>query len=102
MSLVGQSVSEPDTAKRIEDIRKVMLDSMSDSLNGRVGGQKVWDKLKSASNIQSHWYLRMDLMKLVSSHCGETMAVDALHVVTKSFCRVLFHSQMPKPTRFQR
>jgi hypothetical protein len=102
MSLIDESASNLEIENRIEDIRKVMLDSLPVFLDECSGGRVAWDKVRSAANIQSLWYLRVDLMKVLSSHCGETVASDMLRVVTESFRGVLSPSQMPTSTRFQR
>lgn len=100
MGLLGDSASNADIESRIEDIRKAMLNSMSELLADQATQAKVWDKILYASSVQTLWYLRIDLMALLSAHCGETVAGEAIATITEKFRGVLPSNQMPKSIRF--
>jgi hypothetical protein len=38
-----------------------------------------------ADDIQSLWYLRSDVMHMLSAHCGETLAADKINALTALF-----------------
>jgi hypothetical protein len=46
--------------------------------------------------------LRIDLMALLSAHCGESVAAETLSIITEKFRGVLPPNQMAKPNRFAR
>jgi hypothetical protein len=100
MGLLGDAVSNADIGSRMEDIRKEMLDSMSDLLAEQALQSKVWDKVLYATSIQTLWFLRIDLMALLSAHCGETVAGETISTITEMFRGVLPPNQMAKSSRF--
>ncbi len=84
----------------MEVIREEMLGSMSELLPEPATQSKVWDKVLYAPSIQTLWYLRIDLMALLSAHCGESVAGKALSTITEMFRGVLPPNQMSKSNRF--
>ncbi|MEI8028253.1 MAG: hypothetical protein WCH35_00560 [Comamonadaceae bacterium] len=86
----------------MEEIREEMLGSMSELLPEPATQSKVWDKVLYASSIQTLWYLRIDLMAILSAHCGETVAGKALSTITEMFQGVLPANQLSKSNRFCR
>jgi hypothetical protein len=102
IGLIGEPASNIDFASRIKDIRKAMLDSMSELLAGNATQCTIWDKVLYAPSIQTLWYLRIDLMAILSLHCGETMASDRLQTITQRFRGVLPSNQISKSKRFSR
>jgi hypothetical protein len=100
VGLLGEPASNTDVEGRIEDIRQEMLGSMSELLAEQATQSKVWDKVLYASSVQTLWYLRVDLMALLSSHCGEAVAAETLSVATQKFRGVLPPNQMAKSNRF--
>lgn len=105
MGLIGESASSAEVEIRVEEIRSEMLAIMSelpDQPSARSAPwTRVWAKVSRAANIQTLWYLRIDLMALLSAHCGENVARDKLAAITKMFRGVLPPGQMAKPDRFR-
>lgn len=105
MGLIGESASNAEVEIRVEEIRRAMLDIMSESFDQRsarsASWSRVWAKVSHASNIQTLWYLRIDLMALLSAHCGETVARDELAAITEKFRGVLPSGQMSGSDRFR-
>ncbi len=106
MGLIGESASSAEVEIRVEEIRREMLTIMSE-LPDQQGTRsapwtRVWAKVSRAANIQTLWYLRIDLMALLSDHCGENVARDKLAAITKMFHGVLPSSQMSGSDRFRR
>lgn len=105
MGLMGESASNAEVEIRVEEIRSEMLAIMSelpDQQGTRSGPwARVWAMVSRASNIQTLWYLRIDLMALLSAHCGENVARDKLAAITKRFRGVLPSGQMSNPDRFR-
>ena len=83
---------EPDTGSpaRLERIREAMLDSMALHLDDDTPGPVVWTRVLAANDIQTLWYLRSDVMRLLSSACGETVAASQMSRITE-----LFRDQVP-------
>jgi hypothetical protein len=100
VGLLGETASNTDVEGRIEDIRKAMLGSMFDLLGEQAAQSKIWNKVRYASSVQTLWYLRIDLMALLSTHCGETVAGETLSAITQRFRGVLPPNQMAKSNRF--
>lgn len=104
MGLIGESASSAEVEIRVEEIRREMLIILSELPEEQQGTRsapwtRVWAKVSRASNIQTLWYLRIDLMALLSAHCGENMARDKLTAITKRFRGVLPPAQMARPDR---
>jgi hypothetical protein len=100
MGLMGESASSASVGSRMEEIREEMLGSMLELLPEPAPQSMVWDKVLYAPSIQTLWYLRLDLMALLSEHCGETVAGKALSNITERFRGVLPANQMSKSNRF--
>ncbi len=93
--------SEAAIEIRTEEIRQVMLNSMSKYMEEQAA-PALWNKVNQASSIQTLWYLRIDLLVFLSKHCGEESAREQLSTITDSFRGVIPRNQMPKPGRFGR
>ncbi len=102
IGLIGEPASNSDFESRIEGIRKAMLDSMTEFLAGKATQSTIWDKVLHAPSIQTLWYLRIDLMVMLSLHCGEAMASDRLQTITQRFRGVLPTNQISTSNRFSR
>ncbi len=80
---------EPDSlstaSQALEDIREAMLTCMSHCLNGSSTRPAVWGKVLYAKDIQSLWYLRSDVMQMLSQHSNEAAASRALDRITPLF-----------------
>jgi hypothetical protein len=69
----------------LELIRQALLDCMGFFLGEQANLPKVWSRVQQAQDMQSLWYLRSDVMHLLSEHCGEAMARSKLHDITDLF-----------------
>jgi hypothetical protein len=84
--------TEPETGlpPLLERIREAMLGSMALHVDARAPGPSVWTRVLAANDIQTLWYLRSDVMGVLSSVCGETLAASQLSQITE-----LFRDQIP-------
>jgi len=85
MGLLRESHSSAQSSEQLENIRSAMLECMSSLLNEAAQERPVWSKVQLAEDIQSLWYLRSNLMHLLSETCGETVAVSKVHAITELF-----------------
>jgi hypothetical protein len=93
-SLMGL-LREPDQSagslKQVEHIRREVLDCLASVLDPRVARPALWEKVQFADDVQALWYLRSDVMHMLSSYCGEAMANAKLDMLTE-----LFRGHLPK------
>ena len=105
MDLLGEPASDAEVEIRVEEIRRGMLGIMSESFDDHAARPAPWNtvlnKVSRASHIQTLWYLRIDLMGLLSAHQGENVAREKLAVITEKFRGVLPSAQMSKRDRFR-
>jgi hypothetical protein len=90
MDLLRQSEPDPKQHQQLELIRQVILDTMACVSNEQTPAPQVWAKVRQAQDIQTLWYLRSDVMHLLSIHNGEEEAGDKLNEIT-----ALFQSHLP-------
>jgi hypothetical protein len=87
-SLLGL-LRDPDGAannvQKLEDIREEMLGYMAHFMVGKAVRPAVWAKVLYAKDIQSLWYLRSDLMHILSKLSDEAAATKALENITEMF-----------------
>lgn len=102
MSLFGESVPAASAENRVEEVRQAMLDCMSTALKGQAQRPPLWGQVLYAADIQALWYLRSELMSLLSGLCGESEARETLAVVTEMFRGLLPAGQMSRPGRLGR
>lgn len=102
MSQLGGWLTEADAASLTKDIRVAMVSAMLDALKGQTTRPPVWNKVIYATSIQTLWYLRTDLMAMLSEHCGETLAREKLVEITEKFRGAMPREQMPKKSRFNK
>ena len=93
-ALLGREVAEAP-AVVAERIRKAMLFSLDTHCGTQDPDIDV--RIMRASGITELWYLRPDLMQVLSVCAGESVARDALAQITALF--VGYHA-MPAPSRF--
>lgn len=87
MGLWRERDSSPSlgTLPQLEHIREGMLECMASFLETSTTRPQVWTKVLYANDIQSLWYLRSDVMQMLSRHCGETLATNKLEALTERF-----------------
>ena len=91
MGLLRDSSRSSESQAQVERIREEMLDSMALYLGNASVRPPVWTRVQYADDIQSLWFLRSDLMHMLSEHCGETLASAKVHDLT-----ALFNGHIPK------
>lgn len=75
---------EPTTDKRMEDVRQAMLDAMAlNGLDEKHG--YLMSRIRYASNIDTLWYARTDLMMALAAEHGETRAHDRITAISHLF-----------------
>lgn len=94
--LLGLSVpDEGRHACRIEDIRQAMLDSLGDE--GCTCYPHIERRVLFAPDLQGLWYLRSDIMVVLSSLQGEMIASQRIRQITRMFEGLLPGSMVSCP-----
>ena len=93
----------PDTVedRRIEVVRDAMLVAIAD-LGHTPELDTITRRLRWAPHAQSLWYLRIDLMTLLSDQLGETRAHQRLRAITQLFRGLVPPAQISRPSRLNR
>ena len=93
----------PDTVedRRIEVVRDAMLAAIAD-LGHTPELDTITRRLRWAPHAQSLWYLRIDLMTLLSDQLGETRAHQRLRAITQLFRGLVPPAQISRPSRLNR
>lgn len=84
ISLFADPPADTRTESRAQNIREAMLDTLRDATPCHVLDQVV-ARVYCASNVQSLWYLRSDVMTLLSGQYGEAAAREELRVISDMF-----------------
>lgn len=88
--LLGHAIRTPERSaeSRKEIIRKVMLDAMSiEGVTER--HHVVVRRVFYATDIQTLWYARSDVMSVLAAELGETSAQEKLRVISALFYGLL-------------
>ncbi len=99
-SLLGGSAvaaSESVLESRLEDIRQGMLDAMGEF--GEKHYPQVTRRIRYAGDIQALWYLRGDLMSVLSATHGEMLARERVGSLTHMFEGMLPGGLGTRPSR---
>jgi hypothetical protein len=100
--LTGNS-SKVEVAGRQEEIRTVMLESLSDIDSSQPDVfSKTLATIAQSKDIQSLWYARSELLRLIADRKGEQTARRVLDEITEMFRGLVPDSQMPPPKRKMR
>lgn len=92
-----------DADARTEDVRAAMLDALSHiDKNELMGSSRAWADIARASDIQTLWYLRSDVLRLLSDFHGEQAARNKLDAMTELFRGIISPNQMPSRRRIER
>lgn len=92
-----------DTNTRVELIRTAMLDALATiDTREHVGSPKEWSDIARAADIQTLWYLRSDVLRLLSEFHGEQLALNKLQAMTEMFRGLVPPNQMPSRRRIER
>ena len=84
ISLFADSPPDTRTEGRAQNIREAMLDSLGAATPCHVLDQIV-ARVYCAPNVQALWYLRTDVMTLLSGQYGEAAAREELSVISDMF-----------------
>ena len=92
-----------DAQEQLEVIRAAMLDEIMelDDMHAVVYGS-VWNSIDSARDIQSLWYLRSDLLKVISESYGEEVARKKLQEISEMFRGLVAKNQLAGNSRRKR
>jgi len=85
MGLLRDPVRNQEAQAHVDHIRHEMLDCMAFFLGEQDARPSVWSRVQYADDFQSLWYLRNDLMQLLSHYCGEALAATKVHNITALF-----------------
>ena len=95
--------SAPDELgdSRVEGVRDAMLEAIQD-LAASPSHDTLTRRLRWAPHAQALWYLRVDVMTLLSSERSEAQASQCLADITAQFRGLIFANQIAKPSRLNR
>jgi hypothetical protein len=98
LRLFGEATPEAIPESRIAHIRQEMLGSLAD-LEQSPQLSRLWDRILYARDIQTLWYLRSDMLVLLSGLLGESVARTRLAPITGLFQGLLPATQQARPGR---
>jgi hypothetical protein len=85
MGLLRELEPETGSQPQVDCVRAAMLGCLADALPDQTNRPPVWAKINGAGDMQTLWYLRSDVMHLLSDHCGESVAASRLDSLTELF-----------------
>lgn len=85
MGLLRETEVNPQAPSQTELIRKRMMECMAEHLDRQCQQRPVWRQVMVAPDIQSLWYLRIEIMHLLCDQCGETVATEKMQTLTDLF-----------------
>jgi hypothetical protein len=92
-----------DADGRTENVRDAMLGALSRlEEHQQKGAYKVWADIMRADDIQTLWYLRSDLLRLLADCHGEPVARKKISAITEMFRGMVSENQMAVPRRSMR
>ncbi|MDP3702199.1 MAG: hypothetical protein Q8R72_14980 [Hylemonella sp.] len=99
--LLGRPLAEDaHAAVRIEDIRQAMIDCLGDE--GCQSYPHIERRVLFAPDLQGLWYLRADIMVVISSLQGEGVANQKIRIITGMFEGLLPRSMISRPGALSR
>jgi hypothetical protein len=89
-----------DADGRTENIRDAMLRALSTLEDHHHNDAlKVWADIVRADDIQTLWYLRSDMLRLLADFHGEPVARRKLDEISEMFRGMVHDNQMPTARR---
>ena len=85
MGLLRESGDSAAMDNQLENIREEMLGAMMPCIKGQTHQPSVWAKVMYATDTQSLWYHRSDVMVVLCEHLGEKQAGLAMARITELF-----------------
>lgn len=102
-TLFSDQTTVLDADGRTESARSAMLDALSCiARNESMGSSRTCADIARAADVQTLWYLRSDVLRLLSDFHGEQLARSQLEDITEMFRGMVSPSQMPDRRRFAR
>ena len=99
LSLLGMAEATPAMLiDRTEDIRQLMLDEMGEYGEKHFPG--VARRVRYAADVQGLWYVRSDVMAILASTHGETIARQRIATISGKF-KGLLPSSLTRSTGLQ-
>ena len=98
ISLFIDSAPDAINDSRIERVRQAMLTAL-EGLPDTPAQDSAIRRVRWAPNAQALWYLRSDVMTLVSTQRGESAARQCLQEITQLFLGLVHANQMSRPSR---
>ena len=99
-ALLTDQTTVIDADARTENIRSAMLQALSQLEDGQAANDaKTWSDVMRATDIQTLWYLRSDLLRRLSVCHGEQAARQQLDAITEMFRGIVHKNQMPTRNR---
>ena len=99
MGLLGDSHNESAMDTRCAQLRCAMLDVLLEAVGTDASHTTLFLKLNNATEVQTLWYLRTDLMMFLSAHIGESAAMEKLQDITALFEGAVPRQQMVSAKR---
>ena len=94
MGLFDGSRSDAKREDKVQAIREAMFACMVSHMGGDTRRHALWTQVRYADNVETLWYLRVQLMNLLSVNCDETTAAGELKRITSRFQGLLPRNQM--------
>ena len=91
-ALLTDTNTQVDVSGRIEEIRTAMFDALW-ALDSHT--PETWTAIDRATDVETLWYLRSDLLKDVNAASGEDSATLTLDKITEMFRGMVAPNQMP-------
>jgi hypothetical protein len=99
MDLYGGTQTDEPSLVQLEHIRDEMRDCLVFFLPRQTERTALWLQLQTAQDIQSLWFLRSDLMHILSNYCGEETARRLMNQITALFRGYLPSAQFASARR---
>ncbi len=94
--LTRQSITIIDAEGRLEEVRAVMLLALARTGSHRASRHSsLHNEIARAADAQTLWYLRIELLGLLSDCYGELVARKELDAITGLFRGIVSQSQIP-------
>ncbi len=99
LEAIGMQPEQPDSTVTVENIRQVMLDIVKQAGTGKVLAPKVrlTCRIGSCQDARGLWYLRSEIMQLLSADKGEREARRQMDAISALFKGLLPESLNPRP-----
>jgi hypothetical protein len=92
-----------DVGGRLESIRYAMLDILMElDEHPQELAAATWSAVDRASEVQTLWYLRSDLLRVLSNNWGEEISRLRIDEITEMFRGIVHSNQMPGGKRISR